>query len=393
MGRATAVSLENRSVAVLGGVPFVAAGNVAFGGDPVPGVTLLSFDGQEWRGPDVALTAAGVGGSGPLDVWLAGEGGAVRHLDGTGEVVRDAPTAVDFRFVTSTGPDQAVAVGDQGDVWRFDAGTWTELSPAETDMGTLVAGGFATIDELWAIDDGGDVFLWDGVSWSRPSLPRATHITVLASGDLWLADGSSVRHVVGGVVAQTFSPGIRIDGFTATATEVWVAEERGAVARLVDGVFVTQAGVPQLEAPFLFGAGDDVWLLAQERQTNRATVLRLHCGVLAPFPELVDVAAVGRTPQGDVLALDGARGLWRRSGGRWRPLAPPVGTSRGRVRGAAFYGPHDVWALDGASPVRWDGVRWTGPSGIGATLGGFTAAPDGTAWVVGAAGAVLRHDP
>ncbi|WP_018655221.1 hypothetical protein [Actinomadura flavalba] len=70
------------------------------------------------------------------------------------------------------------------------------------------------------------------------------------------------------------------------------------------------------------------------------------------------------------------------TGGRWTERDLPVG--RGHIGAVAASGPSNVWALTGASVLRWDGRAWTVMREQPATAGGLAVIAADDVWIFGA---------
>lgn len=113
----------------------------AVGGDPFPGgaPTVLHYDGAAWSTVDLPdLTRANVfaffkvWGSGPSDVWVVGQRGAVLHWDGSAWTEVLIGTGEDLISVWGTGPDRIAVVGGRGNGWlfTFDGEEWRGTQPS-----------------------------------------------------------------------------------------------------------------------------------------------------------------------------------------------------------------------------------------------------------------------
>lgn len=68
-------------------------------------------------------------GSGPRDVWLAGNDGTLLHWDGKSITRSESATHADLRRFFGSGPRDIWAGGEYGAIRRWDGVTWMQVIP------------------------------------------------------------------------------------------------------------------------------------------------------------------------------------------------------------------------------------------------------------------------
>lgn len=97
-------------------------------------------------------------GSGSKDVWAVGNGGTLRHFDGTATVwsVVESPTTENLHGVWGSGSNDVWAVGDNGTFLHYDGTTWRASSgsfPSGKKKSLYGIWGSGSSD-VWAVGDG-----------------------------------------------------------------------------------------------------------------------------------------------------------------------------------------------------------------------------------------------
>ncbi len=104
--------------------------------------------------------------AGPSETWLVGTGGLLRRYR-NGGFERFDTGREDLRAVTVVNDDLAWAVGDKGQILRWDGTVWFPLLPLTSR--DLFAVHATADDRAWAVGDAGEVLRWDGTRWSISS--------------------------------------------------------------------------------------------------------------------------------------------------------------------------------------------------------------------------------
>lgn len=185
-------------------------------------------------GTNVTLNA--MWGSGPSDLWLAGDGGALYHYTGSNWTATPSGTVSDLNAVWGTADGSVVyVVGDGGFVARWDAvaGAWVQQEFPFISNLTGIAGFGA--DDVWVSGFGG-LFHWDGSSWSAASLPVNVPLRSLwgTSGqDLWLVgDEGVILHGGTSGWEQVQSGETRtLNVVRGSGSSVWIAGQGGLLLR------------------------------------------------------------------------------------------------------------------------------------------------------------------
>ena len=101
----------------------------AVGGRPSPEGTVVHWDGKEWRpvGIPRAPWLNSIWGSGPRDIWVAGDSGTILHYNGTAWAEAVTATQMTFKSVYGTGPNDVWAVAFNGIIRHWNGKTWVPM--------------------------------------------------------------------------------------------------------------------------------------------------------------------------------------------------------------------------------------------------------------------------
>jgi hypothetical protein len=88
---------------------------------------IVAFSGGAWSEMQVAFDLYGVGGTGPDDVWAAGEGGALLYYDGNTWSTPESPTQANLYAVRALADGTLVLAGDGVAYVRTGGGEWEDL--------------------------------------------------------------------------------------------------------------------------------------------------------------------------------------------------------------------------------------------------------------------------
>ena len=146
----------------------------------------------------------GLWGSGPNDVWAAGDKGTILHFDGKAWKVSPSGTDEDLTGITGTGPTNVYVSGQKGGILHWDGQGWSQVSGGEeTTLSQIWASG---PDDIWAVgidndSEGAYLRRWTGGKWETQGIPGASSLWgVNGTGptDVWMAGntpkGGGVRH-------------------------------------------------------------------------------------------------------------------------------------------------------------------------------------------------------
>ena len=260
-------------------------------------------------------------GSGPTDIWVAGDARAALHYDGRAwnEVPFGVPLSGSINALWGSGPNDVFAAGDGGMILRWNGQAWTRMG-VPTDRQIVAIAGRSATDAYALVQSYNDrepptLLRWDGRAWTATplSLPFRANALVLQGADV----------LVAGMLMNDPTPGER--------------RTRGVLARLRAGQWtfsgwngqaVTDAVLAGAGWSRIFVNGSTV-LVAGERDDG-SKVMAMHSGgAWTLLPPAVS-AMSGQSIQMAFLAADGVPvalndgpGLSRYTGGRWAPVTPP----------------------------------------------------------------------
>jgi hypothetical protein len=227
-------------------------------------------------------------GSGPTDVWAAGQNGLIVHYNGSGNpwLNYGAPTSGDVARLTGITPTNAYAYDvTYREMLRWTGGEWQAEGPADSTRHSIWSDG---PDGVWGVGD--SATHWDGTAWSQV----ASNVT----GTLDTVDGfdaSNIWAVVAG------------DGFAEYGGTSWNA--------------ITSNNTTTINGTWVSGPAD-VWFVGMA-----GLVLHRKGDVLMP----VDVGtqenllAVTGTGPNDVWVAGGAGTLVHWNGTAWKSATNPSG--------------------------------------------------------------------
>ena len=282
------------------------------------GGTICSREGWCWELPrPQGLRLAAFWGSGPKDVWAAGERGTLIHFDGVAwsGLVDIVPGGL--RALWGSGPNDVWAAGE-GELLHFDGEAWTgSFSEPTRGLGALAGRGSANV---WAV--GGDAAVhFDGKAWSPVPVPAQSGLAAV-----WF-EGESV-------FAQGWTGVFRFDGKAFVVVEKFV---------------------PGKEQPVIGPAHARFALDRQQRLLERRSNAWVNAAVASL--ERIEGSSFRSVSSGWVVTNNG--GAIRFDGKKWTRYPLPNGLFAHALWERA---PDDAWAVDllGA-PVHFDGKSWTTP--------------------------------
>ncbi|MGC4121752.1 MAG: carboxypeptidase regulatory-like domain-containing protein [Myxococcales bacterium] len=167
---------------------------VKVSGSDVVGQDFYTFSASTYPGVTTQPLQA-VWGTGPDDVWAAGDLGTLIHWNGVVWTVVPSPTTNRLHNLWGAAADDVWAVGDGGTLLHWDGSTWAS-SPSGTTEGFWAVWGSST-DDVWAV--GGAVRHWDGTAWSNVPTPEAAlqygvaAIWGSSSNDVWAVGSVGTR--------------------------------------------------------------------------------------------------------------------------------------------------------------------------------------------------------
>ena len=87
-----------------------------------------STSGPSTPPPITTNNLRGLWGSGPNDVWAAGDKGTILHFDGKAWALSPSGTTEDLTCITGTGPTNVYISGQKGAILHWDGQGWTQVS-------------------------------------------------------------------------------------------------------------------------------------------------------------------------------------------------------------------------------------------------------------------------
>jgi photosystem II stability/assembly factor-like uncharacterized protein len=253
-----------------------------------------------------------VWGSGPKDVYIVGDGGAILHSSGDGTWSAQASNTMNrLSGIWGSGAGDVYVVGDQGTILHSTGhGDWTPQTSNTMQLLTGVWG--SGPGDVYVVGDGILHSIGDG-NWTRQMQAIMGGLGVWGSGpgDVYFV-GGSVQHSIG-------------DGnWTLQLDNVVLATVWGA-----DPTHVYAAGI-QPNSAILYSTGNGSW---SPQETNSPHFL---FGMWGSAP--TDVYAVGES--GTILHSKGD-GTW----------LPETGNTLEQLNGVWGSGPMDIYAVGSAGTI------------------------------------------
>ncbi len=304
-----------------------------------------------------------VGGTGPTDVWAAGDGQAIEHWDGSSWT----SLIIDWRIRGSDGPFRSLWGSGREDVWAVGSGmvlhwngsAWSNASSSTPQFPQIAIDHVwgSGPNDVWFVGQGGAVH-WNGSAWSTLSIEPPAGLAYAGLTYVWGSGSSDVwalgRDLVGPIV------------YHWNGTK-WSNQP------LVPSVLPPAAtGTYGADLVAIWGTGpNDVW-------------------------------AVG-SQSGGGYQVDPTGVIVHWNGTTWSNVA--IGTTSA-LSGIWGSGSNDVWAVGQKGTIlHWNGSSWTvSASGVTRPLDAVWGSGPGDVWVVGGPhdgnvvsdgeqGTVLHHGP
>jgi hypothetical protein len=323
----------------------------------VAGVGILRFDGKTWQTEhsDLNLYAVGATGAGEL---LAVGGGVtakvVHRKAGKWSPMTLPGTTSQLNGVWGSG-GQAFAVGQGGQIYRYDGSAWTKVSSGTAQNLNGVAGSGPS--DVHAVGKGGTILRYDGQSWQAASSPTSNDLSAVwlrQAGDGfavgWKGTILRLQGTAWTLMASPTDKNLKTVG--AVGTEVWAAGDQGTLLRFAGAKWSeVSTAVTRNHLHDAHGSGGELFAV---------------CG-----------GAIGAG--GEVM---------RRTAKGWSV----VHTLGDYLYGVFASSTTDVWAVGGKGTIlHFDGTVWSSvSSGATGWLKGVWAGGPGDVVVVGDNGVVLR---
>ncbi len=314
-------------------------------------------------------------GSGPDNIYAAGELGALMHYDGQAwRVIEDVPNRQSILGLWGSGPNNIFAVGHDT-LWHYDGVQWREMAPPRGVSSFLMRGVWGAsgndVYAVGAIFDQAAVFHYNGASWTQVNIPLVFHqlFAVWGSGpnNIFAVGREGVILHYDGQTWQTMNANT-----DAELRAIWgsgpndiyvvgydylpILESKGVILHYDGNSWQTVFGDPTAKFWSVWGfAADDVYALADFagvyhfdgqtwQQLEKDITWRFSRAYALWGPSSNDLFAAG--DNGLLVHYDGA-------------------TWEDQVQGPLFW-PSDVWTdgvrvvMIGAGPkaLRYDGSQW-----------------------------------
>jgi hypothetical protein len=319
----------------------------------------VDADGMEGGGRDAPEVDASADGGEAPDGGDAGASAWMRV---------PVPTFADLRGVWGSGPRDVWIVGDRGALLRWNGASWTPYPSPVPNVSFRDVWGTAA-DDVWAVgyEFGGSLVIlrWNGARWTRDPLPPTRYIPRAISGtsrnDAW---------IVGGPTEFAGDTVLRWDGIR------WSTMRTG--------------GRPTRYLDVGGAAPTDVWMLALDDTLLRWDGTQ-WTSPAATLPVAVVSFELGlwAVDVGELWLTGDAGTLHRYRGGAWSSVN--AGTTN-LLRNVWGLDRNTGWAVGSRGTIaRWDGTSWTALEEVtGRALLSVWASAANDAWVVGESGTVLH---
>jgi hypothetical protein len=346
-------------------------GFVSEGDDPpICYARTFHWDGEAWSDSEGPSSNGGfpgdlsLWGSGPDDIFLAGDQNAIFRFDGS-EWHETALDGIHTRGVWGAGPDDVFVVGRDGKVFHFDGASWSPMESDTTD--DLVAVSGAPGGDVVAVGDWATVVRYDGSSWveERANHCRGIHdlwgsgphdVYALCGNDGWFLhyDGASWSDLDTGIDLWP------VEGYQGLETiwgsgpdDVYVVgsvpaePEYAGVVLHFDGEAwseVPLGTIPELTG--VWGSGpNDVWIVGGDYYGGTTCGYSIHFDGTSwsePPGLIVTPKAVSGLGPDEVIAVGPGGGIWRFGGEEWGAMDSGVSNS---LMGISAAGPKDLYAI------------------------------------------------
>jgi hypothetical protein len=188
-----------------------------------------------WENPRRNLYLWGVWGSGPNDVFVAGDSGTVLHWNGEAWSRMATGTRAGLRRVWGSSGSDVYVSGEGGTLLHYDGSSWSRVAVPATQTLERIWGSSA--NDVYVGGAEGTLLHYDGASWSRVAIPVDPTYTVHA---VW---GTSATNVY---IAGSGGFVLRWDGAG------WVREDSGRPEQIL--------GLWGASGTDVFGAMSGGWL-------------------------------------------------------------------------------------------------------------------------------------
>jgi hypothetical protein len=195
--------------------------------------TILHFDGTAWS--PVTVTSSeidGVWGSSSSDVWFVGQG-TVLHFDGAS--FSSTSFTGSLLSVSGTGPSDVWIAGENAGVRHFNGSAWALVNTGAGTNSYFAVLAIASTD-VWLADlaSSKETVHWNGARWTSVHTGSGIifeSLSALASSDVWGAGGKNIGHWNGTSWGfdTSFATGTSLWSITAAPTDLWAVGDGGLI--------------------------------------------------------------------------------------------------------------------------------------------------------------------
>jgi hypothetical protein len=201
---------------------------------------ILHFDGTAWSIVPSGTTSDidAVWGSSATDVWFAGSG---QVLHWAGLPVTLTPFGGSVLSISGTGPMDVWIAGETMQLGHFDGTSWHSSNPPETTTTEWFAILAIRSSDVWATSTllNKETWHYTGAgNWTAQKVGLGITFASLAaraSNDIWGVGGTHVGHWNGAAwfTTQPFGTSVALHSVTTTTGDVWVVGDAGLIAHQV----------------------------------------------------------------------------------------------------------------------------------------------------------------
>lgn len=345
-----------------------------------------------WESPlplDVALNA--VWGFATDNVWAVGDGGQILRYDGKIWTLQVSGVTRNLNSIWGASASDIWAVGEQGTILHFDGSAWTSVAAPGGSMANLNVVRGSSANDVWAVGSAGTIFRYNGSAWATQAGGPPGNLIglyVALDGTAFVSSALNVlnRWNGSGFVATptTGGPLYGISGLSAS--NVLLSGDSSTIGTFDGQTYRALPGYPSASAlhGVHFRASRDAWLVGIE-----GSVLHYDGSILIrhPVPATSYLNGVYAVSENDVWAV-GSRGtLLHYDGSSWTAYGRPADPGATSFNAISGTGPKDLWAVGAGNAVaRNTGQGWlpvaTGqPASV--DYSGVYAASASEVWIVG----------
>jgi len=318
---------------------------------------LAHFDGKMWSWAASGSPGGHLGGGRGGAVFIS-DGGDLSQLVRGNWQHRSSSQVASVAGMWMQSPSDGWVVGDRS-IFHWDGSTWSLATTVTVEPATVLYAISGTrSDDVWAVGAGGVIVHWDGVAWTTTKISDVMYLNSVwgsSPTDVWASSGLEGKafHYDGSAWTVAMLGAKSSGGIWGTAAnDVWIGG-RGGLALHWDGQTWTTIPIPVQTISWIAGSGpNDVWAIGSD------------------------------TGPSVLLHWDGQ--TWTRS---------PDGDNIGQLIALSATAPNNAWTVGYRGALaHWDGQTWTRSRvAYNGDLNSVFAFRDGTTWIAGNDGAILRR--